>query len=42
MKDMRVGLDHDEAVRLAKIFDRDGNGVVDYEEFLYGIRGEMN
>lgn len=28
--------------RVCKIFDRDNSGTVDYEEFLRGIRGEMN
>jgi len=26
VKDMRMGLDHNECQRLAKLFDRDGNG----------------
>jgi Ca2+-binding EF-hand superfamily protein len=28
--------------RVFKIFDRDGSGKVDYEEFLRAVRGEMN
>jgi Ca2+-binding EF-hand superfamily protein len=27
---------------LFKIFDRDRSGKIDYEEFLRGVRGEMN
>ena len=27
---------------MCKIFDRDNSGTIDYEEFLRGIRGEMN
>lgn len=40
--DMRCGLDKDECVRVFKLFDRNGDGYIDYDEFLYGVRGEMN
>lgn len=42
VKDMRMGLDHNECMRLAKAFDRDGDGTISYNEFLWGVRGEMN
>lgn len=42
MHDMRVGLNKDECRRLFKLFDRDGSGYIDYDEFLWGVRGEMN
>jgi len=41
-KDFRVGLEDKDAERLFRIFDRDGSGSIDYEEFLRGVRGEMN
>ena len=37
-----MDFDHDELVRLFKLFDTDGQGYVDYDHFLRGIRGEMN
>lgn len=41
-KDFRVGLEDKDAERLFRIFDRDGSGSIDYDEFLRGVRGEMN
>ena len=41
-KDFRIGLEDKDAERLFKIFDRDGSGSIDYDEFLRGVRGEMN
>lgn len=29
-------------MRLFAIFDRDGSGAINYDEFLRGVRGEMN
>jgi len=37
-----MNFDKEEMVRLCNIFDQNGDGVIDYDEFLYGIRGEMN
>jgi len=31
-----------DADRLFRIFDRDRSGKIDYDEFLRGVRGEMN
>jgi len=42
MNDLRMGLTHEECIRLFKAFDRNGDGYVDYDEFLWGVRGEMN
>lgn len=41
-KDFRVGLEDKDSERLFRIFDRDGSGSIDYDEFLRGVRGEMN
>lgn len=41
-RDFRIGLEDRDAERLFRVFDRDGSGKIDYEEFLRGIRGEMN
>jgi len=40
--DMRIEMTHDECIRVSKCFDRKGDGKIDYEEFLWGVRGEMN
>lgn len=42
VRDFRVGLEDKDSERLFRIFDRDGSGKIDYEEFLRGVRGEMN
>jgi len=42
VRDFRIGLNEADSVRLFGIFDRDGSGRIDYEEFLRGVRGEMN
>lgn len=42
MRDFRINLNEKDAERLFKVFDRDGSGRIDYEEFLRGVRGEMN
>ena len=41
-RDFRIGLTEADAERLFRIFDRDRSGKMDYEEFLRGVRGEMN
>jgi len=41
-RDFRIGLEDRDAERLYRIFDRDRSGKIDYEEFLRGVRGEMN
>jgi len=40
--DYRIGLSKSETQYLFKFFDLNNNGTIDYEEFLRGIRGEMN
>jgi Ca2+-binding EF-hand superfamily protein len=40
--DFRVGLNEKDTNRLFVIFDRSRDGNIDYEEFLRGVRGEMN
>ena len=42
MHDFRIGLTDGQVVTAFKIFDRDGNGEISYDEFLRSIRGEMN
>jgi len=41
-KDFRIGVSDPDAERLFRIFDRDRSGSIDYDEFLRGVRGEMN
>lgn len=40
--EMRLGLTEQEMIMAFNEFDRDGNGTVDYDEFLRTIRGSMN
>ena len=42
IKDYKVNLNDNEIKVLFGLFDRDGSGFVDYDEFLRQIRGEMN
>lgn len=42
MHDFRIGLSDGQVVTAFKIFDRDGNGEISYDEFLRSIRGSMN
>ena len=42
VKDFRVEIGESDSERLFKVFDRDGSGAIDYDEFLRGVRGEMN
>jgi len=40
--DYGVSLNKEEAAKVLKHFDRDGNGQVDFNEFIRSIRGEPN
>lgn len=40
--DFRVGLNPKQSETLFGVFDRSGDGAIDYEEFLRGVRGAMN
>lgn len=40
--DFRVGLKPNDSEKLFKIFDRTNDGAISYDEFLRGVRGEMN
>jgi len=40
--DYKIDLSKTEIQYLFKYFDLNNNGTIDYEEFLHGIRGEMN
>lgn len=42
MRDYRISNDQDEVSTIFKMFDRDGNGEINYDEFLRTIVGEMN
>lgn len=42
MNDLRMGFTKEECANLFKIFDSTGEGFIDYDEFLLGVRGEMN
>lgn len=42
MHDFRVGLNQKQVTMAFRIFDRDGNGEISYDEFLRSIRGAMN
>lgn len=42
MRDFQVELSPEEVQLVARHFDRDGDGSIDYDEFLYGLRGELN
>jgi len=42
MHDFRIGLSDNQVVTAFRIFDRDGNGEISYDEFLRSIRGDMN
>jgi Ca2+-binding EF-hand superfamily protein len=40
--DFRIGLRPEQSEQLFSVFDRDGSGAIDYDEFLRGVRGGMN
>lgn len=40
--DFRIGLRPEQSEQLFCVFDRDGSGAIDYDEFLRGVRGGMN
>lgn len=42
IKDFKIDLNDREIVEVFEIFDRDGSGEIDYDEFVRGIRGPMN
>ena len=42
LRDFRVALNPDEARKLFDLFDRNGDGSVDYDELLRAVAGEMN
>lgn len=42
IKDFRIPIIERDVERLFNIFDRDRSGKIDYDEFLRGVRGEMN
>lgn len=42
MADYRISQDANEVARIFSIFDRDGNGEINYDEFLRTIVGKMN
>ena len=42
MRDYRIQIDPQDVGKIFKIFDRDGNGEINYDEFLRSIVGKMN
>jgi len=42
MADYRITTDPSEVATIFKLFDRDGNGEINYDEFLRTIVGKMN
>lgn len=42
LKDFRVPLQEQDIQAVFNTFDRDGNGSIDYDEFVRGVRGPMN
>lgn len=42
MQDYGIQLSKEEAISLMKRFDRDGDGMVNYDEFLRFLRGQIN
>ena len=42
MKEQKLGLEPREVRQLFKFFDEDASGTITYDEFLFGVRGEMN
>lgn len=42
LKEFRLGMSEEQMRGLYGIFDRNGDGVVDYDEFIRGVVGQMN
>lgn len=42
IKDFKIDLNEQEIKDVFAAFDRDGNGTIDYDEFVRGVRGPMN
>jgi Ca2+-binding EF-hand superfamily protein len=42
MSDYRISTDPNEVNKIFRMFDRDGNGEINYDEFLRTIVGKMN
>ena len=42
MREIGLELSRDESNKLIAFFDRDGDGNVDFTEFLIGVRGVLN
>ena len=42
MRDYRISIQPSDIQRVFRLFDRDGNGQIDYDEFLRAIVGAMN
>ena len=42
MRDYRVQLETSDYIRVFRLFDRDGNNEINYDEFIYAIVGPMN
>jgi Ca2+-binding EF-hand superfamily protein len=42
MKEQKLGLDAKEVKMIFKFFDEDDSGTITYDEFLFGVRGELN
>lgn len=42
MKDFKVDINDQEVLTIFGVFDRDGSGEIDYDEFVRGVRGPMN
>lgn len=42
MSDYRISTDQTEIQRIFQLFDREGNGTINYDEFLRTVVGEMN
>ena len=42
MKDYRIATDSKTQATLFKIFDQDGNGEINYDEFVKAVIGDMN
>jgi len=41
-RDFKVGISEENVPTLFNLFDNNGDGTLDYDEFLYKVRGEIN